>query len=91
MDIALNNSGMISIIVPVYNVEDYLPQCLNSIITQKYQNWECILIDDGSTDSSGLICDSYSQKDNRITIIHQTNQGVSVARNRGINMLLVNI
>lgn len=84
MDITLNDLGMISIIVPVYNVEDYLPQCLNSIITQKYVNWECILIDDGSTDNSGLICDSYSQKDNRITIIHQANQGVSVARNNGI-------
>lgn len=80
----VNDSRMISIIVPVYNVENYLPQCLNSIITQKYQNWECILIDDGSTDNSGLICDNYSQKDNRITIIHQTNQGVSVARNTGI-------
>ncbi|WP_288735329.1 glycosyltransferase family 2 protein [uncultured Phocaeicola sp.] len=75
---------MISIIIPVYNVANYLSQCLNSVIAQKYKNWECILIDDGSTDDSGHICDNYSQIDNRITTIHQTNQGVSAARNTGI-------
>lgn len=72
---------MISIIVPVYNVERYLRQCLNSIIAQTYENWECILVDDGSKDGSGIICDEYAQKDNRFSVIHKENEGVSKARN----------
>lgn len=74
----------ISVILPVYNVEIYLPQCLDSIITQDYLNLEIILINDGSTDSSGMICDSYALKDSRITVIHQQNKGISEARNAGL-------
>lgn len=75
---------MVSIIVPVYNVETYLDECIQSIVSQTYKDWECILIDDGSTDQSGTICDTWIEKDNRIKVIHQSNQGVSVARNTGI-------
>lgn len=74
----------ISIIIPVYNVEKYISKCISSVISQTYKNIEIILVDDGSTDKSGLICDSYSQKDNRIKVIHVTNGGVSKARNIGI-------
>lgn len=76
---------MISIIIPVYNAEPYLEQCFNSISSQTLSDWECILVDDGSTDGSGKICDSWANKDNRIKIIHQKNQGVSAARNSGLN------
>lgn len=61
---------LISIIVPVYNVEQYLPACLDSIVNQAYRNIEIILVDDGSTDNSGSICDKYAAKDNRIVVIH---------------------
>ena len=74
----------ISIIVPVYNVEDYLRQCLDSIIAQTFTDWECILVDDGSKDKSGSICDEYAQKDNRFIVIHKPNGGVSSARNIGL-------
>jgi glycosyltransferase EpsJ len=74
-----------SIIIPVYNVERYLNHCLDSIIAQSYTDLEIILIDDGSTDKSGEICDSYAQKDKRIKVIHQKNSGVSAARNAGID------
>lgn len=76
----------ISVIVPVYNVEKYLSQCLDSIIHQTYKNLEIILVDDGSTDSSGLICDNYSQKDKRIKIIHKCQGGLSDARNAGLKI-----
>ena len=76
---------MISIIVPVYNVEKYLDECIQSIVSQSYTDWECILIDDGSTDNSGLLCDKWAKQDNRIKVIHQENQGVSAARNQGID------
>lgn len=75
---------MISIIVPVYNVASFLDQCIQSIVSQSYSDFECILVDDGSTDGSELICDKWKIKDRRIKVIHQTNQGVSSARNRGI-------
>lgn len=75
---------LISIIVPVYNVEKYLCECINSIINQKVKHWELILVDDGSTDRSGSICDNYVTKDNRIRVIHKQNGGVSSARNIGI-------
>ena len=74
----------ISIIVPVYNVEKYLRQCLDSITAQTFTDWECILVDDGSKDKSGSICDEYAQKDNRFKVIHTKNGGVSSARNLGI-------
>lgn len=75
---------LVSIIVPVYNVEKYLRRCIDSIINQTYRNIEIIIIDDGSTDNSGKICDEYAKRDNRIKIIHQQNKGVSSTRNNGI-------
>lgn len=76
----------ISVIIPVYNVEKYLYRCLNSIINQSYKDLEIILVNDGSTDSSGQICDDFSKKDNRIKVIHKENEGVSIARNTGISI-----
>lgn len=78
------DNPLISIIVPAYNVERYLMVCLSSIEKQTYQNFEVILIDDGSKDSTGDICDAIAAKDNRFKVIHQKNQGVSAARNAGI-------
>ncbi len=78
----------ISIIVPVYNVEKYLPKCLDSIIMQTFKDWECLVIDDGSTDTSGVICDEYARKDNRIKAFHKKNGGVSTARNLGLDIAL---
>ena len=75
---------MISVIVPVYNAAPYLDQCIESIVKQTYTDWECILINDGSTDKSGEICDKWGKFDSRFRIIHQINQGVSATRNRGI-------
>jgi len=74
-----------SIIIPVYNVENYLKKCLNNILNQTYNNFEIILINDGSTDRSGLICDEYEKKDPRIIVLHQQNKGLSDARNKGIS------
>lgn len=78
----------ISVIVPVYNTEQYLPRCLNSIISQSFTDFELLLIDDGSTDGSGLICDSYADRDGRIRVFHKENEGVSLARNLGIDNAL---
>lgn len=75
---------MFSIIVPIYNVEEYLPQCIESVLNQSFLDFELLLIDDGSPDSSGKICDKYAEKDNRIRVIHKTNGGLSDARNVGI-------
>lgn len=75
---------LISVIIPVYNVEEYLDRCLESVVNQTYKNIEIILIDDGSTDSSGKMCDEWAQKDKRIKVIHQKNMGISAVRNRGI-------
>lgn len=75
---------LISIIVPVYNVEDYLDRCVESIVNQTYTNIEIILVDDGSTDSSGKKCDEWEGKDNRIVVIHKTNGGQAEARNFGL-------
>lgn len=74
----------ISIIVPIYNVENYLPSCIDSILKQTYKNIEVILIDDGSPDNCSAICDEYEKKDERIRVIHQKNSGLSGARNTGI-------
>lgn len=75
----------LSIIVPVYNVEKYLRHCIDSILEQSYNNFELILVDDGSSDLSGGICDTYQSNDKRVKVIHQHNSGVSVARNKGID------
>ncbi|MDE6091301.1 MAG: glycosyltransferase [Duncaniella sp.] len=80
----MKNNPKISVIVPVYNVEKYLSKCIESILAQTYTNFELLLIDDGSQDSSGRICDEYASKDSRIRVFHQKNSGVSVARNLGL-------
>lgn len=77
---------LISIIVPVYNVEKYLGKCIDSILKQTYTNIEIILVDDGSTDNSGKICDSYAKKDKRLIVIHKENGGQSSARNLAIDV-----
>lgn len=74
----------ISVIVPVYNVEKYLKRCVDSILNQSYKDFELILVDDGSKDSSGKICDEYGQTDSRVKVIHKKNGGVSAARNTGL-------
>ena len=78
--------ALLSIVVPVYNVEDYLRQCLESIIYSSFKDWECVLVDDGSSDKSGAICDEFAEKDQRFRVIHQENGGVSSARNAGIDV-----
>lgn len=86
----MNNSTisepLISIIVPVYNVELYLSRCIDSIINQSYKNLEIILVDDGSADNCGTICDDYAKKDGRIKVIHKKNGGQAEARNKGIKL-----
>lgn len=76
---------MISIIVPVYNTERYLDRCIQSILAQTYTDFELLLINDGSTDSSGVICDKYAEQDSRVRVFHKENGGVSRARNLGID------
>lgn len=80
------NNPLISVVVPVYNVEKYLRQCIDSILSQTYMNLEIILVDDGSRDSSGSICDEYAKIDNRIVVLHKPNGGLSSARNAGIDI-----
>lgn len=77
---------ILSIIVPVYNVEKYLEECINSILNQSFKDFELILVNDGSKDSSGFICDSYAEKDSRIIVLHRSNQGTSAAKNTGIDI-----
>ena len=81
----MKSNPLISIIVPIYNVEKRLETCLKSILSQTYKNLEIILVDDGSPDNCGKICDEYKEKDPRIKVIHKENEGLSVARNRGID------
>lgn len=81
----------VSVIVPVYNVEVFLRRCVDSILLQTYPNLEVVLIDDGSSDKSGMICDEYAAKDMRIRVVHQENAGVSAARNMGIEASSENI
>ena len=76
---------MISVIVPVYNTEKYLDRCIQSILSQTYTDFELLLIDDGSTDSSGAICDKYAEQDSRVRVFHKENGGVSSARNMGLD------
>ena len=81
----MSDKPLISVIVPVYKVERYLPRCIESILGQTYTNFELILVDDGTPDRSGIICDRYAEKDSRIKVIHKENEGVSTARNVGID------
>lgn len=82
-----NNNHLVSIIVPVYKVEQYLPTCIESIQHQTYHNWELILVDDGSPDKSGEICEKYAEIDDRIRVIHQSNGGQAAARNHGLDLM----
>lgn len=80
------NSLKVSIIVPCYKVEQYLPNCIENVLGQTYTNWELILVDDGSPDKSGDICDDYARKDHRIKVVHKHNGGLSSARNAGLQI-----
>lgn len=81
----VDNSLKVSVIIPVYKVEEYLDRCLTSVVNQTYTNLEIILVDDGSPDNSGALCDEWAKKDSRIRVIHKENGGQSSARNRGIS------
>ncbi len=83
-EITQNDFPKVSIIVPIYNVKDYLGQCIDSLITQTYENIEIILVDDGSTDESGEICEKYAKQDERIIVLHQENKGPGFAREYGV-------
>lgn len=83
----MQDNPLVSVIVPVYNVEKYLKKCIESIINQTYKNIEIILVDDGSTDNSDKICDEFSLKDSRIKVIHKKNGGLSDARNAGLDIM----
>lgn len=81
------NGNVISVIVPVYNVQKYLSRCIDSILNQTYKNLQIILVDDGSTDLSGKMCDEIAEKDARVTVIHKANGGLSSARNAGLEVV----
>ncbi|MBR4857561.1 MAG: glycosyltransferase [Clostridia bacterium] len=81
----MENQPLVSVIIPVYNVEEYLRECVDSVLNQTYKHFEIILVDDGSTDSSGKICDEYVENDERISAVHQKNGGLSAARNSGLS------
>ena len=83
----MSNNVKFSIIIPVYNVSQYLRECLDSVLAQTYRNWECICVDDGSEDDSGIILDEYSKKDKRIKVIHKENGGVASARNVALDIM----
>ena len=83
----MGNSPKISIIVPAYNVEKYLDECIQSILTQDYENWELVVVDDGSKDSTPAICDKYAAQDSRVRVIHQANGGRSEARNAALRVV----
>jgi len=79
---------LVSVIVPVYNVAEYLDQCLASIVAQSHANLQIVIVDDGSTDGSGLLCDSWAARDSRIEVVHQANRGLSAARNAGLDLAM---
>lgn len=80
----MNYCPKFTVIIPVYNVAAYLAKCIDSVLKQEFKQYEVILIDDGSTDESGTICDKFAEQDKRIVVIHQKNKGLSAARNIGI-------
>ncbi|MGN0251604.1 MAG: glycosyltransferase family 2 protein [Oliverpabstia sp.] len=82
----MESKPLYSVIIPVYNVENNIKRCIESVLRQSFKNFELILVDDGSSDASGVICDTYAQDDERIVVVHQKNQGVSAARNTGVSM-----
>lgn len=82
----MENNLLITIVIPVYNVEKYIESCINSVLHQTYSNLEIIMVDDGSTDNSGVLCEKFARQDKRIKVVHQKNQGLSGARNAGINI-----
>lgn len=82
----MTNHPLISVVIPVYNSSQHLTNCLNSVVNQSYKRLEIIIVDDGSTDLSGAICDEFAEKDNRITVIHQANAGAAAARNAGLDI-----
>lgn len=82
----MENLPLISVIIPVYNVEKYLEECVNSVLAQTYKNIEIILVDDGSTDSSGKLCDKFKEQNSTVQVIHQKNAGLSDARTAGLNL-----
>jgi len=77
---------LLSVIIPVYRVEHYLHECVDSVLSQTYTNLEVVLVDDGSPDNCPALCDEYAGQDNRIRVIHQSNQGLSAARNAGLDI-----
>lgn len=81
----MDSRAKVSIVLPVYNVADYLKECIQSILNQTFKEYELILVDDGSTDGSEIMCDQYKKKDERIVVVHQKNGGLSAARNTGMN------
>jgi glycosyltransferase involved in cell wall biosynthesis len=81
----LHKEPLVSVVVPIYNAEIYISRCVESILEQTYRNFELILVNDGSTDKSGAVCDEYAKNDDRIRVVHQVNGGVSSARNAGMN------
>ena len=81
----MSREKLLSVIVPVYNVENYLSRCVDSILSQSGVTLEVLLVDDGSTDASGKICDSYAARDDRVKVIHKENGGLSSARNTGLD------
>ena len=81
-----DNNILVSVIVPVYKAEKYIGACIESVIKQNFHKWELILVDDGSPDKSGEICEKYVKKDARIKVLHQSNSGVAHARNEGLKV-----
>ena len=79
--------ALISVIIPVFNVEPYLQQCVESVLSQTYRNLEVLLIDDGSTDGSAALCDQWTERDNRVRVVHENNRGLSEARNTALNLM----
>lgn len=81
-----NQAPLITVVVPIYKVEEYLDECVQSILNQTYHNLEIFLVDDGSPDRCGEMCDTYAEKDSRVKVIHQKNRGLSGARNSAIDI-----